>query len=521
MITHQLEHLPLERLIPYASNSRTHSEEQVAQIAASIREFSFTNPVLIDADDGIIAGHGRVLAARKLGMSEVPCIRLSHLTDAQRRAYVIADNKLALNAGWDEALLRVEIESLKDADFDLGLTGFSEDELAALLAEPEIIEAPKGKPDEVPEPPANPVSVSGDIWNLGKHRVMCGDSTMHDSVAKLMNGATAQLIHADPPYGMGKEADGVANDNLYREELDKFQMEWWVTFRAFTDDNGSAYIWGNAPDLWRLWYIGGLGTSEKLALRNQIVWDKKSVPGMASDLLTQYPTATEHCLFFQIGEQFLGNINADDFPEIWEPIRSYMETEAKAAGLTASGVKHICGCGMYGHWFTRSQFTLIPEKHYTSLAAAFSGHFTRQWADLKAQWDAVKSQAREIIGGKLDCARSYFENAHEIMRDVWEFSRVTGDERHGHATPKPVAMMERIMRSSLPNGGICVEPFGGSGSTLIGAEATKRVCYSMELNPQYVDVAVERWQNLTGKEAVHAESGETFNAMKARKLKAA
>jgi DNA modification methylase len=161
---------------------------------------------------------------------------------------------------------------------------------------------------------------------------------------------------------------------------------------------------------------------------------------------------------------------------------------------------------MYGHWFTRSQFTLIPERHYKTLADQFVGRFLRPYRQLKAEWDKVKGGPTSEIQG----ARSYFDNAHDVMRDVWEFSRVTGEERHGHATPKPVAMMERIMKSSLPPGGLCVEPFGGSGSTLMGAERTGRACYSMELNPVYCDVIVKRWENFTGKKAMLEETKEAF-----------
>ena len=512
-----IEQIDIDALIPYARNSRTHSETQVAQVAASIREFGFTNPVLIDADGGIIAGHGRVLAARKLGLETVPAILIDYMTDAQKRAYVIADNKLALNAGWDDELLALELGDLQAEGFDLALTGFDDDELAALLlGEDEETTEGLTPDDEIPDALAEVVSVTGDVWQLGKHRVMCGDSTIISDVEKLMAGATAQLLHADPPYGMGKEGDGVANDNLYAEKLDGFQMEWWATFRTFLDDNASAYIWGNAPDLWRLWYVGGLGDSEKLELRNEIVWDKKNIAGMASPDLTQYPIATERCLFFQLGNQFLGNVNADDFPDTWEPVRAYMEAQAKAAGVNPAEVKRVCGVGMYSHWFTRSQFTLIPEKHYRNLAAEFPGHFERPWRELKAEWDRVKGGPTSEIQG----ARSHFDNAHEPMRDVWEFSRVTGDERHGHATPKPVAMMERVMKSSLRPGGLVVEPFGGSGATLIGAEKTGRACYTMEMQPRYVDVIVRRWQAFTGKKAVLESTGQTYDDLKAERIPA-
>jgi DNA modification methylase len=517
VVQERMEMLPVAALVPYARNSRTHSEQQVAQIAASMREFGFTNPVLVDEAGGIIAGHGRVMAAKSLGLVEVPCIRLAHLSEAQKRAYVIADNKLALNAGWDEAMLRLELEDLQAADFDLDLLGFNADELGALLTEPEPETEGLTDPDEAPEPPARPVTVEGDVWLLGKHRVMCGDSTSVSDVEKLMDGAVAHLLHADPPYGMGKEADGVINDNLYANKLDAFQMEWWATYRTFVADNASAYIWGNAPDLWRLWWSGGLGTSEKLHLRNEIVWDKKSSAGMASPDLTQFPMATERCLFFQLGDQFLGNINADDFPETWEPVRAYFEGEAIAAGIKPGDIKRVCGCGMYSHWFTRSQYTLMPEKHYRTLAAEYPGLFARPWAELKAEWARVRGSGREVINGELDGVRAYFDNAHDVMRDVWEFPRVTDKDRHGHATPKPVAMMERVMNSSLPRGGLCVEPFGGSGSTLMAAETTGRVCFTMEMQPRYVDVIVNRWQAFTGRQATLEATGQTFAEVEAQR----
>ncbi len=510
-----IEQIDIDALIPYARNSRTHSETQVAQVAASIREFGFTNPVLIDGDGGIIAGHGRVLAARKLGLQTVPAIRIDYMTDAQKRAYVIADNKLALNAGWDDELLALELGELQAEGFDLALTGFDDDELADLLLDDdEEITEGLTPDDEIPDALAEVVSVTGDVWKLGKHRVMCGDSTNISDVEKLMDGSTAQLLHADPPYGMGKEGDGVANDNLYAENLDRFQMEWWATFRTFLDSNASVYVWGNAPDLWRLWYVGGLGSSEKFELRNEIVWDKKNIAGMASPDLTQFPIATERCLFFQLGNQFLGNVNADDFPESWEPIRGYMEAQAKAAGIVPPDIKRVCGVGMYSHWFTRSQFTLIPEKHYRNLASEYPGHFGRPWRELKAEWDRVKGGPNSEVQG----ARSYFDNAHEPMRDVWEFPRVTGDERHGHATPKPVAMMERAIKSACPSGGLVVEPFGGSGATLMGAEKIGRACYTMEMQPRYVDVIVRRWQAFTGKDAVLESTGQTYDELKAERI---
>ena len=195
----EIKQTPISELIPYANNARTHDDAQVAQIAASIKEFGFTNPVLTDGDNGIIAGHGRVMAARKLGMDTVPCIELSHLTPTQKKAYVLADNKLAMNSGWDDELLRLELTELEDLGFDLDLTGFSLDEIADLTAE----EIPEGLTDEdaVPDVPVEPVTKLGDVWICGKHRVMCGDSTSIDAVEALMDGGKADMVFTDPPYG--------------------------------------------------------------------------------------------------------------------------------------------------------------------------------------------------------------------------------------------------------------------------------------------------------------------------------
>ncbi len=198
----QVEKVLIEKLIPYARNARTHDEAQVSQIAASIKEFGFNNPILISDDYSIIAGHGRLAAARKLGLAEVPVIRLSHLSDTQRKAYVLADNRLALNAGWDNDLLKLELIELKAEDVDLEMLGFSVEELDGLL---NALEPTEGLTDEdaVPETPEEPITKPGDIWILGKHRLMCGDSTSVDAVDKLLNGATIDLIHTDPPYGIG------------------------------------------------------------------------------------------------------------------------------------------------------------------------------------------------------------------------------------------------------------------------------------------------------------------------------
>ena len=203
----RIEIWPTARLVPYARNARTHSPEQVAQIAASIVEFGFTNPILVDSMDGIIAGHGRLLAARKLGLAEVPVVVLDHLTDTQRRAYIIADNQLALNAGWNDDLLRVALESLGADGFNLSLVGFSNEELVTILAGDEPGVAAEVEEDAVPEPPAQPVTVPGDVWLIGRHRLICGDCRDAAVVEMLMAGAGANVAITSPPYTTQREYD--------------------------------------------------------------------------------------------------------------------------------------------------------------------------------------------------------------------------------------------------------------------------------------------------------------------------
>ena len=219
----RIELWPVDRLRPYERNARTHSAEQVAQIAASIVEFGFTNPILVDSSDGIIAGHGRLSAAQELGLKTVPVVVLDHLSERQRKAYILADNQLALNAGWDTDLLREELQDLAAQDFDLSLIGFSDDELADLLPEIEELPPEDADADAVPEPPADPISKLGDVWLLGKHRVMCGDSTSLTEVERLMDGKKADMVFTDPPYGFNytKKSDGasIANDGSEFEQV--------------------------------------------------------------------------------------------------------------------------------------------------------------------------------------------------------------------------------------------------------------------------------------------------------------
>lgn len=533
----KIEFVKVDALTPHPKNSKIHDDDQLDEIVGLMKKFGWTRPVITNEQHVILAGHGATQAAvlyyksgepiRDVPFGCAPVVVKAGLSDAEQREMVISENKTAENSKWNNSVLASELLFLRDAGSDLVSLGFEQKELDSLLVQSvtEGLKEDDDIPDADPEVPI--VSVPGDIWLLGEHRVMCGDSVSIDDVHRLANGEKGTLLHADPPYGMGKESDGVANDNLYNEKLDLFQLAWFKTFRPHLDDNASAYIWGTAPDLWRLWYSVpfaevveketiqrfGLCNTERLTFRNEIIWDKLNGIGMRSELHRQFPTATERCLFFMFGMQYFGNVNTEDFFEGWEPFRAYLEEQTKIMGWGAKEIKAMCGVGMYGHWFTKCQWTLIPEKHYNTLKEKADGKaFDKTYQELKDGYKQAKDG-----GGHLDVVRSfnemraYFDNAHDNMTDVWQFPRVIGEERFEHATPKPVAMMERVLKSSAPKGSICFEPFGGTGSTLIGAEKTGRRCYTMELKPVYVDVIVRRWQEFTGKQAKLEGDGRFFH----------
>lgn len=288
----EVTYRPIESLIPYVRNSRTHSDAQVAQIAASIKEFGWTNPVLIDGDGGIIAGHGRIMAGRKLGIKEAPCIVLNNLTDAQRRAYVIADNKLALNAGWDVELLKVELGDLNGLDFDLSLTGFDPGELANLLAE-----KTEGltDEDEVPEPPARAVTVLGDVWVLGKHRLMCGDSTSVDAMQTLVQGQLVDMWLTDPPYNVAyeggtKEKLTIQNDSMGDDQFRQFLRDACVTADTVMKPGAVFYIWH--ADLEGYNFRGACRDAGWI-VRQCLIWKKSSLVMGRQD----YHWKHEPCLY--------------------------------------------------------------------------------------------------------------------------------------------------------------------------------------------------------------------------------
>ena len=390
----------VSELVPYARNARTQSDDQVAQIAASIREFGFTNPVLVDGERGVIAGHGRLLAARTLGMAEVPTIELSHLTPAQKRAYVLADNRLALSAGWHDDLLRIELGELQADGFDLSLTGFDLDELGAILidASDRLTD-----PDQVPELPEQPVSRPGDLWVLGPHRLLCGDSTDAQAVERALSGVRPHLMVTDPPYGVEydpawRNRAGVSASRRTGTVENDHRADWREAWALFPGD--VAYVWHGA--------LHATTVADSLQacgfeIRAQIVWAKDRL---------------------------------------------------------------VMGRGHY-HW----------QHEPCWYAVRGTGH-----------WSGDRKQTT-----------------------LWQIASRGQDAETMHSTQKPVECMRRPMENNSSPGHAVYEPFSGSGTTIIAAEMTGRACHAIELSPAYVDVAVQRWQDFTGKIVVLDQDGRSFS----------
>ena len=473
--------IPVDELVPAAYNPRknlTHGDSDYEALKRSVSRWGLVQPLVWnETTKTLVGGHQRLKVLQDLGVSEVS-VTVVNLDEQDEAALNVALNKI--RGEWDTKKLADLLSELDGNGYDATLTGFDDNELENLLVDVRV-----GEP-EIPTAPERPKSKKGEVYELGPHRLMCGDSTNPQDVAALLQGQQSCLLYADPPYGMGKESEGVENDNLYNEKLDAFQMSWWNVWRPHLTENASVYIWGNPEPLWRLWWRH-LEPSETLSFRNEIVWNKGAGFGQRAAGQRSYSVNTERCLFFMLGRQFFGNVNKDDFFEGFEPVRAHLKGEADRMGWTAKDIKRLCGVSMYSHWFSRSQWTLIPEKHYRTLQDAANGQaFTLSYSEVQSTGGDAVAEFSKL--------RAYFNNTHDNMNEVWAFDRVRGDDRHGHATPKPVEACARMIRSACPRGGLVYEPFAGSGSTLIAAESVGRVCYTMELDPGYCDVVRQRYE---------------------------
>lgn len=442
----KFERVALSEIVPYARNSRTHSAEQIKQIQASIREFGFVNPILIDGNKNIIAGHGRVIAAKAEGMQDVPCVLVEHLTEAQKKAYIIADNKLALNAGWDNEMLMAEIEELGAIGFDAEMTGFSGSELRELFKNCDSKDVKEDDFDvgAALEETTEPIAMAGDVYRLGRHRLMCGDSTSAEDVGVLMDGCVADMCFTDPPYnvdysGGTEDKLKIMNDKMSDDKFHRFLFDAFTNIYASIAAGGAIYIC----------HADSEGTNFRTAMTE------------AGFLLKQ-------CIIWVKNSLVLGR---QDYQWQHEPI-------------------------LYG-WKPGAAHKWFGGRKQTTVFRAEDGIFATEnddktWTismNVGIQNVTIRVPKYEIISDSDSGATS-----------IWKVDKPT---RNGeHPTMKPIKLCATAIRNSTGAGGSVLDLFAGSGSSLIACEETGRKCYCMEMDPRYVDVIIKRWEKLTNEKAV-------------------
>ena len=480
----QIEGLP--------ANPRNWTKEELKSLALSLTEtpelFEMRCPIVVPHDGRyvVLGGNLRIAAARENKEKEVACFVFHSTSIDKMKEIVIKDN--GAWGKWDYDALANEWSDLPLSDWGIPVWEESPQEMAAAAGEEK--QATEDDFDENKDAIAVRCK-RGDVWVLGDHRLMCGDSISLDDVKKLMGGVKADLVFTDPPYGMKKEIDGVLNDNLNYDDLLKFNEDWIPLSFAFLKDNGSWYCWGTDEPLMDIYsnILKPMIKTQKITFRNLLTWDKGSGQGQLSDEFRMYPIADEKCLFVMCGVQGF-NVNSDNYYEGWEPIRSYLNEEAEKCGGHKIW-KKMLGNQMGMHYFTKSQWLLPTKEAYEKMQA-----FGRDYDAFKKEYEVLKKE--------YYATRAYFNNTHDNMNNVWHFSRASQEERQdcgGHATPKPIALCARAIKSSSREGESVLDLFGGSGTTLIAAEQLGRKCFMMELDPHYCDVIIARWEKLTGKTA--------------------
>jgi len=428
---------PVAELHPYQNNPRTHTRDQIAKVVRSIREFGWTNPILLDRDGMVVAGHARLEAAKSMGLTEVPTICLSHLSPAQVRAYVIADNQLALDASWDEELLRLELGALRGMDFDLSLTGLDSMDIDRMLAELDSSNGDEGLTDEdaVPEPPEEATTRPGDLWILGNHRLLCGDSGSPVDLDRLLGGATIHLVNMDPPYNVKVEP---RSNNAIAAGLS--------SFAAPETKHHQALDLARHPEK-------AHGTTARMRAKDRpLMNDFVSDEDFDRMLLAWFGNAAR---VLEPGRGFYiwgGYANCANYP----------------SALKASGL-----------YF--SQAIIWVKEHPVLTRKDFMGN--HEWC---------------FYGWKEGAAHVFLGPANAT--DTWSVKKVN-PQNMVHLTEKPVELARRAIEFSSRHGENVLDLFGGSGSTLMGAEQTGRHAFLMELDPLYCDVIVKRWEDYTGQKA--------------------
>jgi DNA modification methylase len=475
-----IEIWPTERLRAYDRNARTHSPEQVAQIAASILEFGFLNPILVDSSTGIIvAGHGRLLAARKLGLAEVPVVVLDHLSETQRRAYVLADNRLALNAGWDEALLAEELRDLEAEGMDLAVAGFSEAELESILrnSQDSPIE-PEAVGDEIPEQPEDPVTRPGDLWFIGSHRLICGDCRELAVMRKVLDGASANVVITSPPYASQRAYDPASGFKPIRpEEYSAWYSAVAANVAAILAPDGSYLlnIKAHADAGQRSLYVMDLVIAHVRQwgwwFIDELCW-RKTDNGVPGGWGNRFKNAFEPIYHFAAPEAQIK----------FRPKRVGHESE-DCFDYSPNNPKSTSGSGLLGTG---------PRG-----AAADRGRNHDAWQNCRSSFDNLEGRFTGI-------ARP--SNVIEVK---------TESSQGSHSAPFPRALVEFFVKAYSDPGDLICDPFLGSGTTMAAAHALDRVGCGCEISPAYCDVIVRRLMNLTGEMPVLAGTGESFPAVAA------
>lgn len=489
-----MESLPISKVRPNSDNPRYIKDEKFKKLVQSLRDFpemANVRPIVVNKEMIVLGGNMRLKAMQEAGWKEVP-VEVVDWSEEKQREFIIKDNVGFGEWDWDELANTWEAEELNEWGLDTPDNWVGEE-----------LEAEE---DDYQEPDSLQVDVIlGDLIEIGEHRLLCGDSTDSDQVAKLMNGEKADLAHNDPPYGMKKESEGVLNDNLNYNDLLEFNKEWIALQFTHLKDNGSWYCWGIDEPLMDIYshilkpYI----KEQKATFRNLITWNKTHpnttyrVNGFKSPDLRSYYASDEKCLFVMCGVQGFNN-NSDNYFEGWEPIRKYLCDELEKTGLTAKELKPYIG-DMFGHYFTKSQWSLPTEEKYKALRqAAKDKAFKKDYEAFKKDYEAIKKDY-EAIKNMFYETRSYFDNMHDKMKDTWTFEITNTEDREltgGHATPKPIPLCERAIKSSCPEDGLTVDFFLGSGSTMVASHQLNRKCYGMELDPKYCQVIIDRMTKL-------------------------
>jgi DNA modification methylase len=481
--------IDIKQIKPNPKNPRVIKDANFEKLKRSIQEFPEMlekRPLVCYTDTDnklvVLGGNMRLKAAKDLGVQELPVILADDWTAEQKEQFVIRDN--VSGGEWDwEALTDWEKGELAEWGVDVP-------EFAA----EEVLEAVEDDFDATP--PEEPFTVLGDLYEIGEHRLLCGDSTDSDQVAKLMDGEKADIAHNDPPYGMKKENEGVLNDNLNYSDLLNFNREWIALQFSHLKENGSWYCWGIDEPLMDIYseilkpYIA----QQKATFRNLITWDKGNGQGQNSENTRSYAIADEKCLFVMCGVQGFNN-NADNYYEDFEPIRlavrnifENIKTKTKYTSLELIGEKMGVSGRMIGHWVSKSQWEFISDDRIEQVCDLFSID-KKEFEKIKKEFEKIKKEYYST--------RAYFDNTHDNMNNVWHFNRTKDrSDTGGHATPKPIPLCERAIKSSCPDGGLVIDFFLGSGSTMVAAHQLKRKCYGLELDPKYCDVIVKRMHKL-------------------------